>query len=339
MDLYVMNLQLFAEEGAAAAPAGGGAEGGTAAVPAAAEPAAYNPGDTLPDGTQVANARVAAALNRQMKRHPEMRGALGQAPNAQQPAAQPLKAPGAEQTPAGEPTIEDRWAELKKGEYKELFGRDVQAAVRDRFKNQADLQGKLDAMQPMLDALMKKTGAQSVDELQKLVLDDDSLYEEEAEAMGMPVEAYKNYKRLQEEHDAAIRREQEQQEQMILRDHFRNLAQQAEEMKKTFPNFDLRAEMENEAFRRLVAPNSGLSLHAAYYAIHHAELEPQAMAYGIQKAQQQMAQTLQANRARPVEGAIKNGQPANVAIDPRSMTREERQKMIERARRGEKIVF
>ena len=321
-----MNLHLFEGDGAGAgaAPAGTGSDGGEAAVV---------PG-TLDDGTVVDN-RLAARMEEQARKRRDR----GQEPvkQAAQLAA-PQQEPAPEQ-PAAEPSLDEQWTEAKKGKFRDQYARDVQAAIKDRFKNQEDANGKLAAMKPMLDALMKKTGAQSVDELQKLVLDDDSLYEEEAEAMGMPVEAYKNYKRLQEEHDAAIRREQEQQEQMILRDHFRNLAQQAEEMKKTFPNFDLRAEMENEAFRRLVAPNSGLSLHAAYYAIHHAELEPQAMAYGIQKAQQQMAQTLQANRARPVEGAIKNGQPANVAIDPRSMTREERQKMIERARRGEKIVF
>ena len=184
MDLYVMNLQLFAEEGAAAAPAGGGAEAGTAAVQATAEPSVYNPGDTLPDGTQVANARVAAALNRQMKRHPELRANLGQVQSAPQPAAQP--APGAQQTPAGEPTIEDRWTELKKGEYKEQYARDVQAAIKDRFKNQADLQERLDAIQPTLDVLMKKTGAESVEELNKLIAEDDSIYQEEADAAGMP---------------------------------------------------------------------------------------------------------------------------------------------------------
>ena len=97
--------------------------------------------------------------------------------------------------------------------------------------------------------------------------------------------------------------------------------------------------IENETFRRLVAPNSGLDVHSAYFAVHHAELEPQAMAYGIQRAQQQISQTLQANRARPVEGAIKGGQPANVAIDPSKLSRTERQKLLERARRGEKITF
>ena len=48
------------------------------------------------------------------------------------------------------------------------------------------------------------------------------------------------------------------------------------------------------------------------------------MAYGIQKAQQQISQTLQANAQRPVEGAMRKGQPAEISVDPRQMKREER---------------
>ena len=162
---------------------------------------------------------------------------------------------------------------------------------------------------------------------------------EEAEAAGMTVEGYKNFRAMEEENERLKAKEAEEEEKLFLRQHFQTLAMQAEEMKKTFPNFDLQAELQNPLFVRLTAPNSGCDVRAAYYAVHHAELEPQAMAYGIQRAQQQMSQTLQANRARPVEGAMKKGQPANVAIDPRSMTREERQKLLERARRGERIEF
>ena len=329
-----LNLQLFGDggAGAGAAPAGGTGEG---------EAAVTSPG-TLEDGTVVDN-RLAARMEEQArKRRNRGESPVTAAPSAA--AAPQAKTelqvqPEAAEEPDAQPNLEEEWIEAKKGKFKEQIGREIKAAIDNRFKNQKDANDQLAAMQPMLDALMKKAGVDSVDELQKMILDDDSLYEEEAEEMGMPVEAYKNYKRLQDEHDALEKQKAQYEEETRLRAHFANLAQQAEEMKKTFPNFDLRAEMENETFRRLVAPGSGLDVHSAYFAVHHAELEPQAMAYGIQKAQQQISQTLQANRARPVEGAIKGGQPANVAIDPSKMTRAERQKLLERARRGEKITF
>ena len=333
MAKMILNLQLFGDggAGAGAAPAGGTGEGEAAVTSPA-------PG-TLDDGTVVDN-RLAARMEEQARKRrnrgesPVTQAAAPQAMAAQQPQQmQPEAAEDPEQS------LENEWIEAKKGKFRELIGRDIKAAIDDRFKNQADANAQLTAMQPMLDALMKKAGVDNVQELQQMILDDDSLYEEEAEEMGMPVEAYKNYKRLQDEHDALERQKAQYDEEQRLRAHFANLAQQAEVMKQTFPNFDLRTEMENETFRRLVAPNSGLDVHSAYFAVHHAELEPQAMAYGIQRARQQISQTLQANQARPVEGAIKGGQPANVAVDPSKMSRPERQKLIERARRGEKITF
>ena len=333
MAKMILNLQLFGDggAGAGAAPAGGTGEGEAAVT-------SPTPG-TLDDGTVVDN-RLAARMEEQARKRrnrgesPVTQAAAPQAMAAQQPQQmQPEAAEDPEQS------LENEWIEAKKGKFRELIGRDIKAAIDDRFKNQADANAQLTAMQPMLDALMKKAGVDNVQELQQMILDDDSLYEEEAEEMGMPVEAYKNYKRLQDEHDALERQKAQYDEEQRLRAHFANLAQQAEVMKQTFPNFDLRTEMENETFRRLVAPNSGLDVHSAYFAVHHAELEPQAMAYGIQRARQQISQTLQANQARPVEGAIKGGQPANVAVDPSKMSRPERQKLIERARRGEKITF
>lgn len=321
MDYFTLNLHMFEGDGAGAAPAAGNDGGEAAAVQG-----------VLADGTQMDN-RLAARMEKQAQRRRERGEAPAKAAAPKAAQEQPAEAP------AEAPSLEDEWTEAKKGRYKDQYARDVQAAIKDRFKNQEDASEKLTAMQPMLDALMKKTGAESVEDLQKLILDDDSLYEEEAEEMGMPVEAYKDYKRLKDEHDQMMVRQQEEQEQQMFRAHIQNLAMQAEELKKVYPQFDLQTEMQNETFRRLTAPNSGLKLADAFYAIHHEQLEPQAMAYGFQRAQSQLSQTLQANRARPVEGAIKGGAPADVAMDPRSMDRNERQKLIERARRGEKIVF
>lgn len=324
-DRFYMNLHLFegGAAGAGAAPAAGAGEGGEAAV--------VTPG-TLQDGTQVDN-RLAARMEEQARKRKNRGEAPAQIAQAVQTEVQ--EQPAEEQ----QPSLDDEWAEAKKGKFREQYGRDVQAAVQERFKNQQDLQSKLDGLQPMLDALMKKAGADSVEELQKMILDDDSLYEEEAEKAGMTVEGYKSYQEMMAENQRLKEQEAKQQEDEFFRQHFQNLAQQAEEMKKVFPDFDLKTELQNDVFRRLTMPNSGLDVQAAYYAVHHKELEPQAMAYGIQRAQQQISQTLQANRARPVEGAMKTGAPADIAVDPRNMTRAQRQQLIERARRGEKIII
>ena len=337
---YFLNLQLFAEgETAAAAPAGGAETAGTAAETDTGS-APISAGDELANGAKV-SPQVAAAMNRQMKRHPELQQVYKRGGQPQQAQAQQGKPqqPGPAQPEGND--LDSRWEALRKGEFKEQYARDVQAAIKERFKNQEDLKAQLDGMQPMLKVLMQKAGASSVEELQQLIMDDDSLYEDEAEEMGMPVEAYKNYKKLQQEHDEMVAREQRSQEEMFFRDHIAKLAQQGEELKKQFPNFDFHAEMQNETFRRLTSPEVGISVADAYYAVHHNELTPQLMTYGMQRAQQQMGQTLQAQAARPAEGAMRNQAQAaaDVRLNPATMSRKEREAIKRRVRNGERVSF
>ena len=78
----------------------------------------------------------------------------------------------------------------------------------------------------------------------------------------------------------------------------------------------------------------------AYFLLHRNELMPQVMAAGVKTAQQRIAQSLQANGARPMEGAMQgNSTAADVHISPKNMTREQRQALKDRARMGEKIVL
>ena len=336
-NIFNMDLHLLegGAAGAGAAPAAGTGEGGGAE-------AAVTPG-VLEDGTKVDN-RLAARMEAQAKRRAQ-RGepAPIHAAKAQQAEGTPVQAEqGSDEGAKAEPSLDEQWAEAKKGKFKELYGRDVANAIQDRFRNQQDANETLAKLQPALSALAKQRGLNEGDYegLANSILDDDSLYEDEAEQAGMTVEGYKLYQRMEAENQRLKAQEQEEQQQMFFRQHLQGLARQAEELKQTYPDFDLMTEMQNETFRRLTAPNSGLSVRDAFYAIHHDQLEGQTMAYGIQRAQQQISQTLQANRSRPTEGALQKGQQASdIAIDARSMTREQRQNLIERARRGEKIVL
>ena len=318
MEYIKLNLQYFAEggDGGAAGDAGGAAE---AAAAESTEKVEIQAGDTLPDGQKVSS-QVAAAMNRQMKRNPELRKVYGQTPKAQEPAAP--EAP-AEKTP------EDEWNEAKKGKYAEFYGRDVQAAIQDRFKNAVDQQAQLNKLEPMLKVLRDRAGVQDNDELIKQVMDDDSLYEEEASKAGMTVAAYKMFKQqeaklaeVQQREDAAIRNQRMQQ-------HFAGLQRQAEELKQIIPNFDLQKELQNKTFLNMTRPDVGVSVRDAYYAIHRNELEPNLLRAGMQRAKQQMAGTIQAQQARPVEGAMKGrgNAAAQVAVDPKKFTKEQREEI------------
>ena len=337
MNRIKMDLQLFAEGGEApAAPA-------ASAPAAAAEPAAgtgtISAGDTLGNGQTVQNAQVAAELNRQMKRHPELKQVYGQRPKAAQPAQQPAQA----EAQPGEKTIQEKWDELKKGEYRDLYGQDVQKAIQDRFKNQADLQKQLDELQPILEAGKKIYGVQDTAALRKAVENDDRLRqaeEDEAEAAGMTVDSYRTMKELEAQNARFRAQEQQSIQQQMLHNHYQKLVQQAEAMKQTFPDFDLQAELENPAFMRMTSPNVGISVEDAFYAIHGKNIAAESMKAGMERAQKQLGQTIRAQGMRPIEGAAHGqGQPAAQApMDFRSMTRSEREKFRSQVKSGKVVI-
>lgn len=337
------DLQYFADgAGSAAAAAAGSGEGAGIQAQQAELPRA---GQTLADGTRV-DARLADALRRQAEKHPERAVMAGNTPEAMKADTRDAAGKNAGQQGDGkgraEKSIEDEWAELKKGRFAEQYGKDVQAAVQDRFKNQKDQTERLSRLEPMLKILMEQNGVESEEDLIDRITNDDSLYEDAAEEAGMTVEAYKTFSRLKAEAEENRRREAEAEEQRFFSEHLQKLAQQGEALKQRFPNFDLKTELQNETFRRMTSPSGGLSVEDAYFAVHHNELMPQMMAYGMQRAQQQISQTIRANGARAVEGAMQ-GQAAAAAGDAmpvRIYSREERQALIDRMRStGEKIVL
>lgn len=304
-----LDLQLFTEGGSAA---GGGEGGGSEAD--------VQIGETLEDGT-VVDANLASSMREDADMYPTRK----QPANAQ---GRRRSGESGQQAESGEEPTPEEWAEAKK-RFAKFYGNDVQSAVKDRFKNQDDANKKLESMNPMLEALMKKTGAESVEELQNLILNDDSLYQEEADAMGMPVEQYKVYKQLQDEHEQRIKEDERAQQRQALEKHVTSIRQQADELKQLFPGFDLNKEMENPEFIKMTQPG-GVSVEQAFFALHGKELIPELMAYGVQTGKEQISRSIQANQARPIEGASLRGSAgASVRLDTENMS-DERYEEIKR---------
>ena len=325
---YKLNLQRFAEEGTeSAAPEAASAETAAAAV----ETADFQAGEKLAEGT-VVSSQVAAEMNRQMAKHPELRKVYGQARTRAAAQAQQEGQPEAKQ-----PTIEDEWNELRNGKYKDLYGRDVRDAVQQRFKNQADATAKLQAYEPMMEILRERAGVQTDEELINMIMDDDSLYEEAASEAGMTIPAYKQFMALKQEKEESDARAQQAVESQMLEQHFANLTKQAEEFRKEMPTFDLMENLHNDPnFLRLTSPEVGLSVKQAYIALHHNEIMPQAMMAGMERAKQQLGQTIQAQRQRPAEGAMKGRGPqaADFNINPKNLSRNERSKLYDLIHKG-----
>lgn len=257
-----------------------------------------------------------------------------------QPEAAPVEAAAQPQ----EETADDRakrWAAAKE-EFRDLYSSENSELIQKRLGESKDAQATLAKLKPLLEQTGKKYGkdASDIDGIMAAYTDDDSLYEEEAAKEGVTVDVYKQLKAFRE--DKAAREAEQQQAEMRARveGHLRGLIDQGEKMKAVFPNFDLRSELQNPIFARLVSPEVGVDVETAYWTVHRKELQGRAMQVAAQKSQEKLANALQSGMNRPSENGARNVSPGlDIRSDPRNLKRNDLQEIRKRVRSGEKISF
>lgn len=256
---------------------------------------------------------------------------------------------GAETAAAQEQTQQqsgDDFQTLISGQYKQQFedavGKRVQDAIGRRFRNQQDLQKRLDGYAPIMTALGGKYGLDpgDVEGIAKKLTDDDSLYAEEASQRGLPVQTLKAMRQLEAENKRLNALRQQSAEDQALHQHYYKLVTEAQQLQQTFPDFDLFKEMEqNPRFARMTAPGVGMSVQEAFYALHGQDIQRQSMRYAAQQSKQQIAASVRSGASRPMEGGMQSGQQAPMAIDPSKMSRKQLKEIADRVRAGERITL
>lgn len=240
----------------------------------------------------------------------------------------------------------ETWDSIK-SKYKKEIGEEVKAGINKRFKNQRDLQAQIDSIDPMMRALAERYGVQAdangnipTQMLIQKVMDDNSMYEQEAFQRGMSVEDLKQFKALERE-NAQLRmqsqRSAEEQE-------WDAIVQEGNAVREVYPEFDLEMEMQNPQFGRLLATlkKSGFNnaLQTAYESVHRDEIMGGAMRYAVQQTQQKISNSIQSGMNRPAEnGTQGNSAGAPTALDPSKLTKAQIEDMKMRAMRGERITF
>jgi len=221
------------------------------------------------------------------------------------------------------------------------YNKQMQAVVQSRLRSAKGAEDTLGKLTPALEVLARKHGQDPAnidyDALAKAISDDESYYEDKALEMGVSVETAKRIDQ-QERDTARQQREQERTlEQQKFQQHIVKLEQQGEEMKKLFPNFDLRTELQNPVFARMTSPNVGISVQDAYYAVHRNEIQTAAMQVTAQKTAQKISNAIQSGSRRPHENGTSGQAPSVTTFDYRSMSPEQRKSLKDRIRSGEKI--
>ena len=309
--MYRMNLCLFSE-GAAAGASEGGESGGTA---------------------QGSNAGAAAQKNDPVK------VVYGIQDENTHTDAQEEQTENSDESNAGNETVDKGKAfeDMIKGEYKAEFDARVKQILDKRFKVQGELEKFKNESQEVLDLMYAKYGVKDLKSLQKAVQDDDSYFEEAAEAEGLTVEQYK-YKLKLERENAQLKQAQEEAERVRQANNmYADWQRQSEMLKTRYPNFSLENEAHNPQFVKLL--QSGIDVKTAFETVHHDEILSGAMMQTAQKVRKNVTDSIKARGMRPSENGINAQAGVIVKNDVTKLTAKDREDIARQSRMGKTIRF
>ena len=253
---------------------------------------------------------------------------------------QPESAPAAEvQEVAATPDRNAEFEKLIRGEYKDLYNQRVQDTIQKRLKGTQETVDKFNSMTPMLEMLSRKYGvdASDINGLSKAIEEDDAYYEEEAMEKGLSVQQLKEIRKMERENADLKRQMQERATQENASKLYAAWMDQAQQAKAVYPSFNLEAEMQNPQFVGLLRAN--VDVRTAYEVLHKDEIIPAAMQFTAKTVESKLAKKVAANGARPAENGISSQSAARVKSDVSQLSRADRDEIIRRVQRGEKISF
>jgi len=227
--------------------------------------------------------------------------------------------------------------DMIKGDYKEQFDGRVKQILERRFKDQGELQQFKTDAQEILDIMYAKYGVKDLKSLQKAVQEDDSYYEEAAEAEGLTVDQYKYKLKLEKDNAAKDQALREIERRENANRAYAEWQRQAESLKTRYPNFSLETEAGNPQFVRLL--QNGIDVKTAFETIHHDEILSGAMMQTAQAVRKNVTDSIKARGLRPSENGINAQAGVIVKNDVSKLTPKDRAEIARRARMGETIKF
>lgn len=322
-----MNLQLFAGEGA------GGGEGAQGAA---------GPGEgTMQTEEQLPQQRRRSRASEfdnvvfgiQTQDEPE---------TGEQTAAQPDDGANTEQQ-TQKMSFKDL---IRSDEYKAEADEYIQNIVKDRLKGAKAQEALIGRMTPTLERIAQRYNVDASDlnavDFDKLnaQIDGDEVYLTEKAALnGVTVDV----QRQLDEADRIKMSFARQQQELDNRKAFDAILQQAESMRAIVPGFDLQAEMANPVFVQMIRPpqmgGSGLSVEAAYAALHYKDMMGAGMQAAAQQARLSAANNIRAGQQRPAENGSVSSRTVERITDPSKLTKAQRAEIRRRAEAGESISF
>ena len=236
-----------------------------------------------------------------------------------------------------EEALEKEFRELIKGKYKGQYTKATQEMINKRFGETKRLEEANREMQEVLDVLYDRYKTKNAKALLAAISDDSDLWQEEADAAGLTVEQYKKFRRLERQEESRKKADEARRVEEQVNAQMRKWFDEGEELKKTFPAFDLQAEVSNPRFLAML--KSGVDVATAYKAAHMDEIMTDAMKSTQALAEKKVSDNIRARGNRPIENGATGRSPFTVKNDVTKLTREDREEIAKRAARGERISF
>ena len=226
---------------------------------------------------------------------------------------------------------------IKSDDYKEDHKAYMDKTIGDRLKKYKGIEEDLGKHKEILGIVASKYGVNPDDEnflevLNEKIEADDSYYENYAMEHDMDVATARQIVTMERKVAQAEAVKEAQQKEEQMRQHIMLLRQNAEKTKAQFPQFDLETEMKDEKFRRLCAVNNG-DTTAAFMACHYNDIITSQVQMASRQIQNQTAQAVASNKARPIENGISSSAPSVVTQDFSKMSLSELRQYAEEQRR------
>ena len=246
--------------------------------------------------------------------------------------------------------LKKEFLDLVNGKYKDVYTAETQRIINRRFGEEKAKDKKIADSQPIIDTLMRHYGVTDGD-MSKLraAFEGDAalnsvLYNAEAESMGMSVEQYREYARMQQENEALKRQEEDRQRQQKADETYNDWIRQASELVGTadapgeYPDFDLKREVaENPRFIAML--RAGVPVKDAYEVSHLGDIQARSAAKAAAEMEKRVMDNVRAKGMRPNENGTTSQPGVIVKSDPSKFTKADRAEIARRVRRGERIVF
>lgn len=211
----------------------------------------------------------------------------------------------------GDEMSDEEFEKLISGKGKKAFGAKAQKLIDGKFEK---VKGQMQPLEALAGVLYDRYGVEKgdVNALTEAVYNDGAMFSRQALDAGVPVSEYReNFKAARGETDSEAQNEPDEQadgedaELIAQNDLISAWQTQADEVKATFPDFDLAAELSgNESFRQLLTGERPLTVEEArrlaYYDRDIAAISGRA----AQSAKEKTAQAIAQNRTRPAEGGL-----------------------------------